>query len=224
MKKIPAVLLAAVLLLLCLFSSASAVTVESAGELTSGEFRYRYRSDGTAVITGYDGKSEELIIPASLGEVPVTAIGSEAFKSNNALLYVTLPTAVEEIGDYAFFYCRNLSMINLPDSVRTVGRNPFAACENLSVIEISDHHPYLSLQDGVLYSLPDQRLIAYSMLRPKGPYDVAEGTKIIGASAFYICKTLTGLTLPESVTSIGKQAFFQCSQMKSINLPEGVYA
>ena len=157
MKRYPALLLVLALLFLCLFSGASA---DQEGDLAYGDLVYRLQPDGTVVITGCTGKNGDLSIPAKIAGAPVTAIAPEAFKSNSALSRVELPDSLVEIGDYAFFYCRNLSFINLPDSVRVVGRNPFAACEVLSEIHISKNHPYLTLQDNVLYSLEDRRLVA----------------------------------------------------------------
>ena len=217
MKRIPAVLLALILVFLCLFSAAA----ESETDLKSGDYSYRLLPDGTAMITRYKGDGEDLFIPSELDGIPVTAIGAEAFKSRNTLMYVSLPDSITEIGDSAFMTCGNLMLINIPDAVKRIGRNPFAGCSSLSDIDISKDHPLLSLQDGVLFSKPDQRLIYYSM-QLQGAYEVPDGTRIIGASAFYTCDGLSELTLPETVTSIGRKAFYQCNRLKSINLPDSI--
>ena len=44
----------------------------------------------------------------------------------------------------------------------------------------------------------------------------------IGESAFYYCRGLTSITIPESVTSIGKKAFYYCTGLTSITIPESV--
>ena len=212
MKRLLAWIWLPVLLFLCLFSSAAA---EGEDQLTSGDFTYRLREDGTAVLTGYTGNSGDLVIPVQLNGAAVTVIGAEAFKGNTALMTVTLPETLIEIGDYAFFRCENLSYVNLPAGIRELGRNPFASC-SLDCLHLDPGHPALALEDGVLYSLPDQRLVACSVTRPKGDFTVPDGIRIIGASAFYECKTLTGLTLPDTVTSIGRKAFYQCSLLKAI--------
>ena len=45
---------------------------------------------------------------------------------------------------------------------------------------------------------------------------------MIGDSAFHLCTSLTGISLPESVTAINKCAFQYCTTLSSIFLPEGM--
>ena len=46
----------------------------------------------------------------------------------------------------------------------------------------------------------------------------------IGDSAFYDCRSLTSVTIPDSVTSIGDSAFSRCSSLTNISIPRGVTA
>lgn len=59
------------------------------------------------------------------------------------------------------------------------------------------------------------------------PMSVSNGNKTytvksIGNSAFYGCKNLSSITLPNSITIIGSSAFAESEKCKSINIPEGV--
>ena len=44
----------------------------------------------------------------------------------------------------------------------------------------------------------------------------------IGDDAFYGCRSLTSITIPNGVTSIGMQAFEDCKSLTSITIPDGV--
>ena len=44
----------------------------------------------------------------------------------------------------------------------------------------------------------------------------------IGENAFYYCSGLTSITIPNSVTSIGNSAFYGCSGLTSVTIPQGV--
>ena len=44
----------------------------------------------------------------------------------------------------------------------------------------------------------------------------------IGSEAFYDCRGLTSVTIPNSVTSIGDDAFFSCSGLTSVTIPNSV--
>ncbi len=52
----------------------------------------------------------------------------------------------------------------------------------------------------------------------KGTYNVT----IIGDNAFFWCKELTSITIPNSVTSIGEDAFCGCSGLTSVTIPNSV--
>ena len=44
----------------------------------------------------------------------------------------------------------------------------------------------------------------------------------IGDNAFWGCSNLTSITIPNSVTSIGDYAFYKCSNLRSITIPNSV--
>ena len=78
-----------------------------------GDFTYRINGENITV-TGYDGRADELEIPAYIDEQPVKNIGKKAFLSCKNLLKVTLPETIEVLEEWAFAYCSNLQSVELP--------------------------------------------------------------------------------------------------------------
>ena len=52
--------------------------------------------------------------------------------------------------------------------------------------------------------------------------DVTYKVKGISKFAFYNCKDLTNITIPNSVTSIGERAFYSCENLSSLTIPNSV--
>ncbi len=51
---------------------------------------------------------------------------------------------------------------------------------------------------------------------------IPEGVTSIGSLAFYYCRSLTSVVIPESVTSIENGAFYGCNSLTSVVIPESV--
>ena len=74
---------------------------------------------------------------------------------------------------------------------------------------------------GVKYSKDWKRLLrAPESL--SGKYSIRKGVKVIGNRAFWGCKFLTNINIPNSVTTIGDSAFAFCDSLTSINIPNSV--
>ena len=185
---------------------------------SSGDYRYVLLEDGTAEIAKYIGKDEGLVIPETIDGHAVTSIGDSAFYYCTSLTSITLPDSVTSIGDYAFSRCTSLTSITIPDSVTSIGAsafsscdsltsitipdsvtsivgNPFAYCEKLTDIIVSIDHPALATIDGVLFDKAEKKLICYPCAYTSTSYDIPQGIRIVGASAFYNCTSLTSITV-----------------------------
>lgn len=112
--------------------------------------------------------------------------------------------------------------MTIPDSVAFVSASPFTSCGALEEIRISGDHPYLELQDGVLFSKADHRLICFTNAFAGGAYTVPDGTLEIGERAFWGCETMVSVTLPDSMTTIGEEAFGYCVSLQSARIPGSV--
>ncbi|MBR6028437.1 MAG: leucine-rich repeat domain-containing protein [Clostridia bacterium] len=160
---------------------------------------------------------EEVIIPDS-----VTVIKKNAFERCTSLPNITLPKSLTDLGGMAFLACEKLQTIALPDSLAHVGRNPFCSCSSLTGITLSASHPALTVDDGVLISKADHRLICCLPARTSASYAIPEGVAVIDESAFSDCANLTSLTMPDTVTDIGEYAFTRCAGLTDITLSAGL--
>ena len=128
------------------------------------DFQYLEYSDHIE-ITGLSSDTPEtyafrsIIVPAEIGDIPVTVIKNRAFAGEkiskiqlpegihtieaNAfegcwdLENVNIPDTVTEIGNCCFQYCWSLESICIPDSVRTIGNSLFHGCLNLETVQLS---------------------------------------------------------------------------------------
>ena len=74
---------------------------------------------------------------------------------------------------------------------------------------------------GVKYS-KDRRKLLKAPQGLKRWYSVKESTRIICDRAFSMCSSLTGIAIPEGMTSIGKSAFVKCFSLSKIVIPDSV--
>ena len=201
-------------------------------------------------VTGYKGSAAEVVIPNTYNEKPVTSIGNSAFKDCDSLTSITIPDSVTSIGGSAFYncdsltsitfgencqltsigegafcYCYSLTDITIPDSVTSIGKYAFYTCDNLTSITIpfvgatkdgtsNTHFGYIfgagSYSDNDHYVPASLKTV------------IVTGGTSIGKYAFYICPSLTSITIPDSVTSIGGSAFRYCYDLTSITIPDSV--
>lgn len=163
----------------------------------------------------------------------VTEIADWAFSGCKALTSVTVPGTVERIGNGAYTACKNLSTVKISSGVKSVGKAAFYDCTALSSVTIADsvteigqiafvHTNYYNTSskwsNNALYI--GNHLIGVRS-GVSGAYTVKSGTKAIAEDAFYTCKSVTSISLPDSVTGISDGAFKCCTALKEISVSSG---
>lgn len=131
---------------------------------------------------------------------------------------IELPSRTVGIGPYAFAYS-GLTSIKIPGAVGDDGnefgisRYAFEYCADLAVVEFEEgaENRVLTVDDYAF------RLTAITSLT------LPSGTVSIGNSAFYDCKKLVTVNIPNSIKEIAEYAFKGCTLLNSVNFAEGTH-
>lgn len=153
-----------------------------------------------AVITGYKGIDNDLVIPDLIDNAVVTSIGVKAFAESNQFESITIPDSIGSIGEDAFWECNGLKKVYVSSiedwckiKFEDISSNPIVYAREIYI-------------DGEL---------ATDITIPKGITKICD-------YAFVGCDTITNVVIPNSVISIGNSAFFDCSNLKNISIPNSV--
>ncbi len=213
-------------------------------ELVEAQFTYTTNS-GAITITGYTGPGGTVVIPSTITDLPVTAIGNRAFQdctnltgvaigdsvitigasafqNCTGLSSVTIGTSVNSIGDSAFWHCTSLTSVNIPSSVAEIGFAAFWYCTSLTAITVEAANVFYSSTAGVLFDKSQATLIQYPAGNGETSYTIPDHVTSIGYDAFVNCTSLTNVTMGNSVTNIGDSAFYECSSLTKIVIGDGV--
>ena len=150
----------------------------------------------------------------------VINIGIRAFYNCASLTSITIPESVTKIDDNAFAFCSKLTNVTIPEGVTLVGRGAFIRCSSLINISVDEGNLNYSSIEGVLFTKTQSTLLFFPSGR-EGSYTIPDEVTLINSYAFDSC-SLSGVIIPDSVTSIGLKAFGYSSQLASIIIPEGV--
>jgi hypothetical protein len=162
-------------------------------------------ANGAITITGYTGPGGTVAIPSSIGGLPVTAIGTNAFFGNPDTTSVTIPSSVTNIQDSAFYNCTTLTNITfLGNGLTTIGDYAFAETALASFTLPS--------------TITSMGQYVFDYCSSLASFSIPNGVTVIGPHAFYDCFKLGGLEIPASVANIGTDAFDSCYALTSISV------
>ena len=188
-----AVLFAVVLGTVIVSSSASP---RSAQALDSGGLSYLEINGESWEVTGCVAPcAENLVIPSSVNDKPVTSIGTNAFYGNPTIITVEIPSSVTNIGLYAFSFITPLTTITVPVS------------------------NYFKVEQGMLLTKDGTELVA----RPKSSLTsltVPAGIRQIRPGALEGAAP-TSLSLPSSLEVLPDDALRNLYSLESITVETG---
>ena len=189
----------------------------------------------------------EVVIPKS-----VTYIGGSAFYGCRELKSITIPDSVVSIGNHAFAECSWLSNIKMSNNLTNIGKFAFSGCNGLREITIPDsvmsigYGVFRECNNLVSITIPFVGVMCtngtesyefasfFGVKASKMNFDeppnipkklknviITKGTSI-GKGAFFKCKEIINITIPNTVKSISENAFSECDSLKSIVIPNSV--
>jgi len=163
----------------------------------------------------------------------VTGIGDHAFYSCTGLSSITIPNNVTNLGSQAFGNCTKLRAVyflgNAPGGDSTV----FLGDNNAAVYYLPMTTGWSALFGGrsavLLYTCTTNSGTIWitGYFGPGGDVTIPQtlgGLPVtsLATNAFYARTSLTGVTIPNSITNVGNCAFDSCSSLTNITIGSGV--
>lgn len=154
----------------------------------------------------------------------LTTIGASAFAGCSSLESIALPETLLSVSENAFKDCASLTELTVPDGVVRMGKGAIEGCIGLTSItapfigEMSESNNYLAYMFGA-----NNRYYSENTFVPSSLSAVTvTSASSVGICAFNLCKNITEINLPETVTEIGESAFSGCSSLTEFTLPNSV--
>lgn len=152
-----------------------------------------------------------------------TIIGNRAF-SYAGIKHLTLGNGVV-VADSAFYYNSQLEDITFEDGVKSLGKNAFYSSDGLKRIvikgDIYDIHecPFPTRKDRTQYDVYLSDITSW--LNTKFP-TLESSPLFLAAEVFLNNSPLVDVEIPQGVDSIRNYAFYNCRDLRSVSLPEGL--
>ncbi|MBO5837555.1 MAG: leucine-rich repeat protein [Oscillospiraceae bacterium] len=196
--------------------------------------------DDVAIITGYNGSAENVVVPGVLDGHPVRYIQETALNNKTFIKTLTLSEGIVGIAattDYmtatTFAGCSNLKVLYLPTTFNFTydkwGSNFFTGytdipqdCEKLERIEVAPNSPYLKSVDGIVYSQDGKYLVACPQNIQAEAIIIPDGVQEICSTAFAHNNNLQAIVLGKDVKTIGFEALMYCQKLFILQINEGL--
>ena len=132
---------------------------------------------------------------------------SSAFEDCKGITTVNFGGDVVIIPEYLFWGCTGLTEITIPENVQQIGGAAFIDCNAISKVTINAIKCIRMSSDNNRPAFVGAPITTVEF----GPF-----TTTIPDFAFYGCKTLTSVTIPENITAVGGAAFQNCPNLTTV--------
>lgn len=186
--------------LLIAFSAFSCITAGAETYYSIDDFKFKYLSDGTAMIAAYTGDSNTLVIPDTLLDHKVSSVEPNAFYKNTQIEYIDFGKNFNTISAMSFAESA-VKEVNLPDTMTTLVWGAFSECSELTSVTIADS-ALTTIPRTCFYNCPKLTNV-----------NLGNNITTIVDYAFSDCSSLTSVKIPKATTSIAANAFRNCSNL-----------
>ena len=208
------------------------------GEQVAGEL-YINSADATAVLASKMDDADDnnvgdniVLDDTILTEVTLDCGDGVTLGAEATAFYIALPPQTFEKGFRVVIHCDDdTKMVKSSSKELTIERNhiqPMTTKEYNAAPSVPYNEIWYTSFDGNVVEPYDTNVFGATIV--SNTYSNGKGVIIfdgdvteIGENAFYFyCKSLTSVTIPNSVTTIGERAFYYCDSLTSVTIPNSV--
>lgn len=134
------------------------------------------------------------------------------------MLNVVIPDGIFGVGERAFGGRSDVFGVHFGKDVKNIHCSAFSGCDDLVALTVDPANTELHSAGNCVIATKDKRMIIGC--RASEIPDDGSVTQI--RSAFYECKSLIRITVPEGITHLGENAFYGCGLLKEVHLPKSL--
>ena len=208
-----------------------------------GDYEYTIVDNAYIVINKYIGSDAHVIIPETINDLPVIAVGDLAFENNEILEVYEDNSNILWRGGSLFKNCTSFHTLNVQFvSNMSIIRTVIPETMHINMKSVSIEETKTDSIDSVLFGYMTN--LEYVLL-PKGISSInsifngisennytkftqlkevvlPDTLKYIGYDSFHSCTSLSIIDIPESVTYIEASAFAYCYGLTNVVLPDNI--
>lgn len=204
------------------------------------------QEDDHIIVTGAAEGAENVVIPASLNGLPVTAIEKYAFFGNAEITSVTIPGTIVSVSGMAFANCAKLESVTLCEGVKKLEAYAFSGCTRLTQLSLPaslERMESCALAAAAVTELNLGKAFVWMASDALDGCDSLENIFVNSANAYYCSRdgvlydtvensivkypagrTAESYTVTDSVNVIGAEAFRGANHLKEITLPDSIWS